>query len=42
MANYAEYETAFLLIVAIPSVVAELWFAVWLLMRGGVEQEVLR
>ena len=42
LANYTEYETVFLLIVAIPSVVAELWFAVWLLMRGGVEQEVLQ
>jgi len=40
--NYTEYETAFLLIVAIPSVVAELWFAVWLLMRGGVERETVR
>ena len=42
LSNYAEYETVFLLIVAVPSVVAELWFAVWLLMRGGVEQEALQ
>ena len=42
VANYAEYATVFLLIVAIPSVVAELWFAVWLLMRGGVRQEALQ
>ncbi|MEA2009815.1 MAG: DUF4386 domain-containing protein [Actinomycetota bacterium] len=42
LANYAEYETVFLLIVAVPSVVAELWFAVWLLTRGGVEQGALQ
>jgi hypothetical protein len=42
VANYAEYATVFLLIVAIPSIVAELWFAVWLLVRGGVRQEALQ
>ena len=40
--SYADYETVFLLIVAVPSVVAELVFAVWLLARGGVQQEVLQ
>ncbi len=40
MSSYSEYETVFLLIVAVPSVVAELWFAVWLLARGGRQQAV--
>ena len=42
LTDFMEYETVFLLIVAVPSVAAELWFTVWLLMRGGAEQEVLR
>ena len=42
VSSYADYETVFLLIVAVPSVVAELVFAVWLLARGGVQQEVLQ
>lgn len=42
LANYAEYETVFLLIVAVPAVVGELAFAVWLLRRGGVRQEALQ
>ena len=40
--DFMEYETVFLLIVAVPSVAAELWFTVWLLMRGGADKEVLR
>ena len=39
LANYADYETAFLMIVAVPSVIAELAFTVWLLVRGGRQQE---
>ncbi len=35
LANYADYADAFLAMVAIPSVIAELWFAIWLL-RGGL------
>ena len=42
LANYAEYETVFLLIVAVPSVVGELAFAVWLLRGGRVRQEALQ
>jgi hypothetical protein len=42
VSSYADYETVFLLIVAVPSVVAELVFAVWLLARGGVQQEALQ
>jgi len=33
--NYLDYETAFLAMVAIPAVVAEGWFGIWLLLRGG-------
>ncbi len=40
--NYSEYETVFLLIVAVPSVVGELAFTVWLLRRGGVQHEALQ
>ena len=42
LANYAEYETMFLLIVAVLSVVGELAFAVWLLRGGGVRKEALQ
>ncbi|MEA3501592.1 MAG: DUF4386 domain-containing protein [Actinomycetota bacterium] len=42
LSNYSEYETVFLLIVAVPSVIGELAFAVWLLARGGVQQVALR
>lgn len=33
--NYADYETAFLLIVAIPALIGELSLTFWLLFRGG-------
>jgi hypothetical protein len=33
--NYADYETVFLLIVAVPGVIGELSFAFWLLLRGA-------
>ena len=42
VSNYMEYETIFLVIVAVPSVVAELWFTVWLLTKGGAQQEALQ
>jgi hypothetical protein len=35
LANYTDYENLFLAIVALPSVVGELWFTFWLLLRGG-------
>jgi hypothetical protein len=35
VANYADYANLFLAIVAIPSVIGELWFTFWLLLRGG-------
>lgn len=37
LASYEDYETVFLLIVAVPSVIGELAFAIWLLARGGKE-----
>lgn len=38
LANYDDYATVFLAIVAIPSVVGELWFAFWLLLRAGTDE----
>lgn len=35
IADYADIENLFLAIVAIPSVIGELWFTVWLLRKGG-------
>lgn len=37
LASYADYETLFLVIVAVPSVIGELWLTLWLLVRGGKE-----
>ena len=34
LADYAEYADAFLVMVAVPSVVAEGWFGLWLLSRA--------
>jgi Domain of unknown function (DUF4386) len=42
LANYGDYETAFLLIVAVPSLIGEFAFTIWLLLRGGKEQGALR
>ena len=33
--DYADYENAFLVLVAVPSVIGELAFALWLLLKGG-------
>lgn len=35
LATYADYATAFTAIVAVPSVIAEGWFGLWLLIKGG-------
>ncbi len=37
LANYSDYETLFTTIVAIPAVLAEGWFGLWLLFRAGRE-----
>ena len=34
LSNYADYETIFLLIVALPGVIGELSLAIWLLFKG--------
>lgn len=39
LANYEDYQNVFLAIVAIPSVIGELWLALWLLIRGGKGRE---
>jgi hypothetical protein len=38
LASYADYQTVFLFIVAVPSLIGELWFALWLLLKGGKDQ----
>lgn len=35
LADYASYANAFLLVVALPSIVGELWFTGWLFLRAG-------
>ncbi len=35
LSNYSDYEGLFLAIVAVPSVLGEGWFGLWLLFRGG-------
>jgi hypothetical protein len=39
IADYSDVENLFLAIVAIPSVVGELWFTVWLLRKAGMDTE---
>jgi hypothetical protein len=41
LANYDDFETLFLIIVAVPSVVGELWLGLWLLLRAGKDQETM-
>ena len=35
LSNYTDYETLFIIIVAVPGVIAEGWFGLWLLLRAG-------
>jgi hypothetical protein len=35
LSNYADYETGFTAMVAVPAVIAEGWFGLWLLFRAG-------
>jgi hypothetical protein len=42
MANYDDYETVFLIVVAVPAVIGELAIAFWLLLRGGKAQRALQ
>ena len=41
LSNYEDYEAVFVAIVAVPSVIGELAFPIWLLLRGGKEREGL-
>ena len=41
IAGYDDYANVFLALVAIPSVIGELWFTFWLLLRGGKEHEAI-
>lgn len=40
LSNYNDYATLFLAIVAVPSILAEGWFGLWLLLKGGKHQDV--
>lgn len=40
LANYDDYANVFLVLVAVPSVVGELWLTIWLLVRAGKEPDV--
>lgn len=40
LANYDDVAGVFLVIVAVPSVIGELWLTIWLLARGGKETAV--
>jgi hypothetical protein len=35
LGNYTDYESAFIAMVAVPSIIAEGWFGLWLLLRAG-------
>lgn len=39
LANYDDVEAVFLVIVAVPSVIGELWLGLWLLLKAGKGQE---
>jgi hypothetical protein len=41
LSNYDDYEAVFVTIVAVPSVIGELAFPIWLLLRGGKERQAL-
>lgn len=41
MPNYAQYQNFFLLLVAIPSVVGEMSFALWMIVKGGKEEMMI-
>jgi len=41
LANYADHANVFLVLVAVPSVIGESAFAIWLLVRGGKQQATL-
>jgi hypothetical protein len=40
LANYADFENLFLILVAVSSIVAELWLALWLVLKAGRPSEL--
>jgi hypothetical protein len=42
LSNYADYATAFTTMVAVPAVIAEGWFGLWLLLRAGHRRPMVR
>ena len=38
LSNFADYETVFLVILAVPAVIAELSLTIWLLLKGGKDR----
>jgi hypothetical protein len=42
LANYDEYSSLFLALVAIPSIIGEMSFTIWLLVKGGIENTALK
>ena len=38
LANYDDFETGFLVLVAVPSVIGEMWLGLWLLLRVGTTE----
>ena len=35
ISNYSDYASVFLILIAIPSIIGEMSFALWLLIKGG-------
>jgi hypothetical protein len=35
ISNYSDYQSTFLILVAIPSIIGEMSFAIWLILKGG-------
>ena len=41
LSNYADYAGLLLAVVAVPSIIAEGWFGLWLLVRGGMHDKAM-
>ena len=41
LSNYSDYETLFVSMVAVPAVIAEGWFGIWLLVKGGRTRSIV-
>ena len=40
LSNYSDYAAIFLLLVAVPSILGEMSFALWLLIKGGKKAKI--